>query len=397
MNTEERALRGRLREELGALEISPAPVLRVTGRGRGVRARRRAMAVGTVALAALAVVAAARFGRPAPAHPVTLNSPNPAAPGGVFASGTADGKHWTLAVRNIAAAGSHRCVPAVMFNGRDGDVLFKAGPGVPSFGNPALLAQIPGFPGIGVLFTQMTPGDSTLVGSSPRGWRIAARAVPIRACGKSFNLAGFAFASPRNAPTEVGTYGRSGLDEGLVLNVSTDANLFGPAAPGIWVNLDKTRADIAATEAATPIGAGTVDGRSGTSGSPWACTASATPRPCAPRPWPGQGPRACRCPRRRSPSTWSACRYRVRALHLPGYAGLVSPRTAYVLANVSNGTVRRVVPVQVDGRAYIALVVPAGCTVTELGLFDAYGHVFATSDGVPAGGQPIPGLPQPPS
>ena len=50
---------------------------------------------------------------------------------------------------------------------------------------------------------------------------------------------------------------------------------------------------------------------------------------------------------------------------------------------------------QVDGRAYIALVVPAGCTVTELGLFDAYGHVFATSDGVPAGGQPIPGLPQP--
>jgi hypothetical protein len=396
VNTEERALRGRLREELGALEISPAPVLRVTGRGRGVRARRRAMAAGTVALAALAVVAAARFGGPAHAHPVTLNSPSPAAPGGVFASGTADGKHWTLAVRNIAAAGSHRCVPAVLFNGRDGDVLFKAGPGVPSFGNPALLAQIPGFPGIGVLFTQVTPADSTLAGSSPRGWRIAARAVPVRACGKSFNLAGFAFANPRNAPTQVGTYGRYGLDEGLVLNVGTDANLFGPAAPGIWVNLDKTRADIAATEAATPIGAGTVDGQIwhirvslGLYGQCYTATLR-TPND-------GRGQGSTCVPVAAPPRAVDLVGVPVQSprIDLPGYAGLVSPRTAYVLASVSNGTIRRVVPVDVDGRAYIALVVPAGCTVTELGLFDAYGHVFATSNGVPAGGQPIPGLPQP--
>ncbi len=67
--TDEQALRERLREEFGALEISPAPVLRVTGRGRGVRARRRALAAGTAVLAALAVVAAAQLrppGRPRP-------------------------------------------------------------------------------------------------------------------------------------------------------------------------------------------------------------------------------------------------------------------------------------------------------------------------------------------
>jgi hypothetical protein len=393
VNTEERALRGRLREEFGALEISPAPVLRVTGRGRGVRARRRAMAAGTVALAALAVVAAARFGHPAPAHPVTLNSPNPAAPGGVFASGTADGKHWALAVRNIAAAGSHRCVPAVMFNGRDGDVLFKVGPGVPSFGNPALLAHIPGFPGIGVIFTQVTPGDSTLAGSSPRGWRIAARAVPVRACGKSFNLAGFAFASPRNAPTEIGTYGKYGLDEGLVLNVATDASLFGPAAPGIWVNLDKTRADIAATEAATPIGTGTVYGQIwhirvslGLYGQCYTATLRT--------PGHGRGQGSTCVPVAAPPRTAMLAAIPVSGAQaqLPGYAGLVSPRTAYAYASISDGTTHRLVPVRVAGRAYIAIVAPPGCVLTSLSLFDAGGHLFANSSKL---ARPIAGQPEP--
>jgi hypothetical protein len=78
---------------------------------------------------------------------------------------------------------------------------------------------------------------------------------------------------------------------------------------------------------------------------------------------------------------------------LPGYAGLVSPRTAYVYASISDGTTRRVVPVRVAGRAYIALAVPAGCQVTRLSLFDASGHVFAS---VGKFTQPIPGLPEPP-
>ena len=91
MSMSDDRLRRRLHEEFGALEISPAPVLRVTGRGRGVRARRRALAAFTVILAALAVVAAARFDQAATGPTVTLNAPNPAAPGGVFASGT-----WTL-------------------------------------------------------------------------------------------------------------------------------------------------------------------------------------------------------------------------------------------------------------------------------------------------------------
>ena len=183
---DDQRLRQRLHEEFGALEISPAPVLRVTARGRGVRARRRALAAGTTILTVLAVVAAAHLNGRATAPPVTLNQPNPAAPGGVFASGTADGKPWALAVRNIAAApGTRWCLPAVMLNGHSGDVLFKGARGTPTFGNPAFLAYVPGFRGLSAMFTQVAPGQTRLVGTFPGGRSITARAVWVRACGIS--------------------------------------------------------------------------------------------------------------------------------------------------------------------------------------------------------------------
>jgi hypothetical protein len=59
---------------------------------------------------------------------------------------------------------------------------------------------------------------------------------------------------------------------------------------------------------------------------------------------------------------------------------------------LARGTTRRVVPVRVGGRTYIALVVPAGCRVTWLSLFDASGHLFAH---VGKFTQPVPGLPGP--
>ena len=176
--TDDQLLRQRLHEEFGALEISPAPVLRVTGRGRGVRARRRVLAAGLVVLAVLGVVAAGRLSKTATGSTVTLNAPNPAAPGGVFASGTADGKRWTLAVRNIAAAGSHRCVPAVMFNGRDGDVLFKAaGESRPS-AIPRCWRRSPASPAPARFFTRVTPGAPAWLPPSR-----AARRSPPERCG----------------------------------------------------------------------------------------------------------------------------------------------------------------------------------------------------------------------
>jgi len=77
---------------------------------------------------------------------------------------------------------------------------------------------------------------------------------------------------------------------------------------------------------------------------------------------------------------------------LPGYAGLVNPRTAYVYASINDGTTHKVIPVRVAGRAYIALAAPAGCAVTSLSLFDASGHLLAN---IGNSSHPIPGLPHP--
>ena len=114
----------RLRAEFASLEISPAPVVAVTRRGKAIRAGRRAVAGGLAAVAVVAVLAVRAAQGPAPAT-VTVNEPRPGAPGGVFASGTAGGKPWRMAVRNIAAdPGTQWCLPAVMFNGHNGNVLF---------------------------------------------------------------------------------------------------------------------------------------------------------------------------------------------------------------------------------------------------------------------------------
>ena len=391
--TDDQLLRQRLREEFGALEISPPPVLRVAGRGRGVRARRRALAAFTVVLAALAVVAAARYHKEPTGPGVTLNAPDPAAPGGVFASGTAYGKPWTLAVRNIAAApGTHWCRAAVMFNGTDGDVLFKTGRGTPSFGNPAFLAHIHGFPRVGVVFTQVATGTTRLALTFPGGRQISATPVRVRACGTSFNLAGLAFDS-RHLPSEIATYTRSGLDEGLNVNLAMATSVFEYTTPGIWMNLDNSRADIADSQAGSPIGTGTVNGQIwhlwSSLGLYGQCYTAAGRVPGH-----GRGQGSVCAPVTTPPRTASLTAVPVATAQaqLPGYAGLVSPRTAYAYASIDNGTTHKVVPVRVAGRAYIAIVAPAGCQLISLSLFDAGGHLFAHAGTFT---QPIPGLPPP--
>jgi hypothetical protein len=391
--TDDQLLRQRLRDEFGALEISPPPVLRVTGRGRGVRARRRAMAAFTVVLAALAVVAAARFNKEPTGATVTLNAPNPAAPGGVFASGTAHGKPWVLAVRNIAAApGTHWCRAAVMFNGTDGDVLFKTGRGTPSFGNPALLSHIRGFPRVGVVFTQVATGTTRLALTFPDGRQISATPVRVRACGTSFNLAGLAFDS-RHLPSEIATYTRFWLGDGLNVNLTMATSFFEYTTPGMWMNLDNSRADIAASQAGNPIGTGTVNGQIwhlwASLGLYGQCYTAAGRVPGH-----GRGQGSVCVPVTTPPRTASLTAVPVSSAQtqLPGYAGLVNPRTAYVYASIDNGTTVRVVPVRVAGRAYIAIVAPPGCQLISLSLFDATGHLFTHTGSVT---QPIPGLPPP--
>jgi hypothetical protein len=68
---------------------------------------------------------------------------------------------------------------------------------------------------------------------------------------------------------------------------------------------------------------------------------------------------------------------------LPGYAGLVNPRTAKVEVALSAGIIPPARPVNIAGRAYVAFAVPPGCQVLQLKLFDSTGHVFAITTTVP--------------
>src|SRR4029077_5649689 len=94
----------------------------------------------------------------------------------------------------------------------------------------------------------------------PGGRQVAVRPVWVSACTQRFHLAGFAYAAAWRGPSELATYSRFGLGDGLVITPAS-LNPAGPASPGVWVNLDTSRVDIAISQSANPIGKGTVNGQ----------------------------------------------------------------------------------------------------------------------------------------
>ena len=369
---DDQRLRELLREEFGALEISPAPVLRVTGRGRGIRARRRALTAGAlvVVVAGGAVTAHVAGGRTAGRPPVSMSAPNPAAPGGVFASGTTDGKRWRLAVRNVAAdPGTPWCLPAVMLNGHFGAIVGGASTGAFPILNGGVLTDPPGWPGAGFGFQVWSASVTRLAFRLPGVRPLAQHPVAVTACGQRFLMSGYSFT--RAGVLHFTAYTRQG-------HSSSHFPLPDPARPwppgqlrGVWSVGDTVPGS------GGPIGSGMVDGSSWTItqtlGPAGQCyTVAARAR--------GVGGHAKQClPLALPPSGFSLdpVPFPDGIGGLTGYAGLVNPRTAYLHASVSNGTRQRVVPVLFAGRAYVAIVVPPGCELTGVSLFDASGHPFA--------------------
>ena len=368
--TDEQRVRQRLHEELGALEISPAPVPRVTGRGRGIRARRRTLAAGTTLAAVLAVVLAALVDAQQPRAPgtVTMDSPGPG--GGVFASGITNGKPWRLAVRNVAAdPGTPWCLPAVMLNGHFGAIVGGASTGAFPILNGGVLTDPPGWPGAGFGFQVWSASVTRLAFRLPGVRLLAQHPVAVTACGQRFLMSGYSFT--RAGVLHFTAYTRQG-------HSSSHFPLPDPARPwppgqlrGVWSVGDSVPGS------GGPIGSGTVDGSSWTIkqtlGPAGQCyTVAARAR--------GVGGHAKQClPLALPPSGFSLdpVPFPDGIGGLTGYAGLVNPRTAYLHASVSNGTRQRIVPVLFAGRAYVAIVVPPGCELTGVSLFDASGHPFA--------------------
>lgn len=396
MNTDEQVLREGLRGAIGRFEAGPAPVNAVMRRGRAIRSRRRTIAAsGTAALAAVLAVAvwAQTAGAPGTPGPVvasgpgvTLNEPDPQAPGGVFASGTADGTPWQLAVRNIAGPGPW-CLPAVMLNGHNGDVLFGADSGAPAISKPAFLTDIPGRPGIGVAFVQVLPYVTKIVADLPGGGSVSQRPVTLTLCGQRFHLAGFAFGHAQRGVTRISAYSQLGLEESLYMPPGTFTHSPLPSttfSAGVWDNTTTSATDIQRSSAA-PISSGRIGGVSWTiktglglwgqcyTGFTVAATGSGAAGECLPVEAPPRGITLARVP---FPAS--------TAVPITGYAGLVSPRAAYLIANLSDGTTRRLVPVEISVRHYFGLAIGHGTTLAGLTAYDAAGRTVGAAISVPA-------------
>jgi hypothetical protein len=364
---DETVLRQRLYEELDPGEISPAPVAAVFRRSRTVRARRLALITSGVAViaAAVSVLAVLAPGR-------TLPTPNGPAGGRVFASGTANGRVWRLAAVNLADPG-YRCLPGIVVNGQDGDLLQPGFlPGL-TLGDVAFLAVYPGRPSIGFAFLQLRPGVSSVTAHLGDRTRLGLRPVTVTVCGQQFRLAGFEY--PRQGVTRITA--RSA--QGRPISYTPLADYFNPASPlqtGTWVNVQGAAGNVAAGE----IGSGTIGG------TPWRMKVTLGPdgecftSQIGPA---GPGFAASICVTVGAPPKGASLTPLPYGAAVIWYAGTANSRTTYLLAHLSNGTTSRLVPAVVGGRKYFVLAVADRVKLTRLTLYDTHRHVLADITSIP--------------
>jgi len=368
-----------------------APVDAIIRRGRGIRLRRAGMAAG--GLGAVAIIAAATLlpspPTPAPQQqpplPVTVPASGIAGPDGVFASGTADGHAWRLAVQDIAAPG-YRCIPAVTVNGTDADLLS------PDPGNGADVAIGAAAPGIGFAFVQVPNGiDGLLVNGQE-----SVPAIAATVCGQHYRVVGLAYrlkhpprltalgADPGWPKTKRSTEGGS-LDWPAVYPLP----LITIPPPGIGALQTDGRWNHVRETGAKPTRALLASGRAwsieltfGAAGDCYDFTSQGSPGDpeisvCGPISTP-EGPETIMAmPLSYSPAGLKAA---------TGYAVQVSPRTARLLVTASDGSVQAITPRVVDGRRYAAFVIGTSRRLERLTWLDAAGKAFANTTSLPGSG-----------
>jgi hypothetical protein len=296
---------------------------------------------------------------------------------GVFAAGTANGRRWSLAAVNLADPG-YRCLPGVVIDGQNGDLLQPGFlPGLP-LGNAGFLAVNPGRPAAGFAFVWLRPGVTSVAASLGDGTRLALRPVTVSVCGQHFRLAGLRW--PRQGVTRIAA--RSA--QGHRISYTPPTDIFTPDSPfqdGLWVNAQAATGNAAAGE----IGSGRIGGTPwrmdvtlGTEGECFTAnegqpSAAGSASICAPVSPPPRGAALTSVPYARPGGV------------LVWFMGTVNARTAYLRAHLSDGQVTRLVPTVVGGRKYIAVGVRDGVRLTRLTLYGAHGQVLADVTSLPRG------------
>jgi hypothetical protein len=206
-------------------------------------------------------------------------------------------------------------------------------------------------------------------------------------------LVGFAFAHPRRGVTAIKAYDAAGLAETFSPPATAFASIpvappapppyravpSGIAAAGVWQNLDTARQDVLASLHTALIARNPGHTLS------WAITMSLGLYGQCYQGIAGRAGREVRiaglgrcAPPEAPPAGVVLSEVPFPAgVHVTGYAGLVSPRTAYARATLSDGTTSRVDPVTVTGRSYLGLAVARPARLLRLALYDASGTPFA--------------------
>jgi hypothetical protein len=375
--TEEAELRRRMDGLLQSVPLSAVPLEEIIGRGKGIRLRRAGAAAGGLSLAgmvAAAIVLVLRMLQ-APAFPVTIAPSGAAAPGGVFASGTANGHAWRLAVQNIADPGQY-CLPAITINGTDAD------PVAPAADSGAAVSLGSDDPGVYFAFIQLPANVDRIILDG----RETLPAVQVTACGEHYRLVGFA--SPLNPMLALTVFGNQ---PGQPASVTLPIPSISPPPPvttsqtaGLWNNVGQTRDE----SASAIIGSGQVSGDAwsirlvlGSSGDcyafefgqPSSAGNNAQMGACGPVGTPS------------GPETIMALPLADPGLDIgaTGYAVQVSPSTAHLRATLSDGSSELVTPQVVAGRKYVAFVAGDSLRLNRLTWLNAAGQAIASSTGLP--------------
>jgi hypothetical protein len=386
---EDAELRQRVHGVLLAVEPPVVPLDTIIRRGRGIRLRRVAAAIGGLAVAGIIAAATMPTAPRAPQEPplpVTVPASGTAGPGGVFASGVADGHAWRLAVQNIADPG-YRCIPAITINGTDAD---------PVYPSPGIYADVdlgPAVPGIGFAFVQLPADIERLVLDGQE----SLPATTVTVCTQRYRIVGFAYrlahqpritaVSARPAQPAPQTSTGSAAPDWPVVSQLPLISTGPPATPttpqtyGIWTNVGTITAETASGILA--------DGQTWSirfllqAGGDCYEFDAAGSRPslemgaCGPVSTPD------------GPETIMALplSYPPAKLNAPtGYAVQVSPATAHLKATLSDGSTQLVTPRAVDGRKYAAFAVGTSLRLDRLTWLNAAGQEIASSTALPRSG-----------
>jgi len=362
--TEDAEVRRRVDDLLRAVEPPAVPLEGIVRRGNGIRMRRAGAAAVGVGLAAIITVATLGLH---PSHAPTMQGAvpsGPAAPGGVIASGTADGRAWKLAVQDIADPG-YRCLPAITVNGTDADPVY------PNPGNAGVVTLGSAFAGTGFGFMQLPASISRITVND----RLQVPAVIVATCGYRYYVAGFTYPLGRALQVTVG-HPPAGWPSVFPITQPPPPGTTAQG-DGLWINTYFVHGETASGVLASGY----------LSGQEWSIRVEFGPGgDCYA--FNGNGYQMGSCGPVGTPD--GAETIIALPLGFPeadtggvGYAVQVSPATAHLRAVLSNGTSVLATPRVVDGRNYVAFVVPDPLRLSRLTWLDSRGRVIATTTALP--------------